>query len=74
MKSVSFLRIRPCNSDNDLYLNSRKKEYTSSFIVNELIFDILKIHQKGFQTVSQSVEIDSFVWLVNTTPLDYLKS
>jgi len=74
MKSVSFLRIRPCNSDNDLYLNSRKKEYTSSFIVNELIFDILKIHQKGFQTVSQSVEIDSFVWLVNKETIDQFSS
>ena len=74
MKRVSFLRIRPCNSDNDLYLNSRKKEYTSSFIVNELIFDILKVHQNGFQTISQSAEIDSFVWLVNKENIDQFSS
>ena len=30
--NISFLRIRPCDSDNEIYLNSRKKEGTSSFL------------------------------------------
>jgi len=74
MKSVSFLRIRPCNSDNELYLNSRKKEYTTSFLIDNPIFDITKIHQKGFQTVSKSLEINSFVWLVNKDTINEFTS
>ena len=33
--NVSFLRIRPCDSDNEIYLHSRKKEGTSSFYKNK---------------------------------------
>ena len=70
MNSVSFLRIRPCNSDNDLYLSSRKKEQTSSFFVDDADFDLNKIHCRGFQTISQSEKIDSFAWMVNSENLD----
>ena len=30
-KNISYLRIRPCDSDNEIYLNSRAKEGTSAF-------------------------------------------
>ena len=70
MNNVSFLRIRPCNSDNDLYLNSRKKEQTSSFLINNTDYDLNKIHIKGFQTISDSEKIDSFAWIVNKNNLD----
>ena len=33
IKNISYLRIRPCDSDNEIYLSSRLKEGTSSFTV-----------------------------------------
>jgi len=47
--NVSFLRIRPCDSDNEIYLNSRKKEGTSSFYINKKV-NLETIHKNGFQT------------------------
>ena len=70
MNNVSFLRIRPCNSDNDLYLNSRKKEQTSSFLVDDTDFDLNKIHSRGFQTISETEKIESFAWMINSENLD----
>ena len=48
--NISFLRIRPCDSDNEIYLNSRKKEGTSSFYIDKTV-DLEKIHKKDFQTI-----------------------
>ena len=33
--NISFLRIRPCENDNEIFLNSRKKEGTSSFLIKK---------------------------------------
>ena len=44
--NVSYLRIRPCDSDNEIYLNSRLKEGTTTFLVNNN-FNFEIIH-KGF--------------------------
>ena len=61
--NVSFLRIRPCDSDNEIYLNSRKKEGTSSFYIDKPV-DLEKIHKKDFQTISDSKLDESFQWFV----------
>ena len=74
MSNVSFLRIRPCNSDNDLYLNSRKKELTSSFLVDDADYDLNKIHDKGFQTISETTKINSFAWMVNHKNIEEFNS
>ena len=74
MNNVSFLRIRPCNSDNDLYLNSRKKELTSSFLVDDADYDLNKIHDKGFQTISETIKINSFAWMVNHKNIEQFNS
>ncbi|MAE33244.1 MAG: 7,8-didemethyl-8-hydroxy-5-deazariboflavin synthase subunit CofH [Actinobacteria bacterium] len=64
-KNISFLRIRPCDNDNEIYLNSRKKEGTSAFSLKEdLNLDINKIHKKGFQTLSKDIKDNSDVWIV----------
>ena len=34
-KNISYLRIRPCDNDNEIYLNSRKNEGTSAFLIKE---------------------------------------
>ena len=57
--NISFLRIRPCDSDNEIYLNSRKKEGTSSFYIDKPV-DLEKIHKKDFQTISDSKLDESF--------------
>ncbi len=62
--NISFLRIRPCDSDNEIYLNSRKKEGTSSFYIDKPV-DIEKIHKKDFQTISDTKLDESFQWFVN---------
>ena len=63
--NISFLRIRPCDNDNEIYLNSRKKEGTSGFLLKEeLNLDINEIHKKGFQTLSRDLEINSDAWLI----------
>ena len=61
--NISFLRIRPCDSDNEIYLNSRKKEGTSSFYIDKPV-DLEKIHKKDFQTISDSKFDESFQWFV----------
>ena len=61
--NISFLRIRPCDSDNEIYLNSRKKEGTSSFFIDKPV-DLEKIHKKDFQTISDSKLDESFQWFV----------
>ncbi len=65
-KNISYLRIRPCDNDNEIYLNSRKNEGTSAFLIKEdTVVDIELIHSKEFQTVSNNLEIDSDMWIVN---------
>ena len=61
--NISFLRIRPCDSDNEIYLNSRKKEGTSSFYIDKPV-DLEKIHKKDFQTISYTKLDESFQWFV----------
>ena len=61
--NISFLRIRPCDSDNEIYLNSRKKEGTSSFYIDKPV-DLEKIHKKDFQTISHNKLDESFQWFV----------
>ena len=61
--NISFLRIRPCDSDNEIYLNSRKKEGTSSFYIDKPV-DLEKIHIKDFQTISDSKLDKAFQWFV----------
>ena len=40
--NVSYLRIRPCDSDNEIYLNSRLREGTTTFFVkNNYNFEIM---------------------------------
>ena len=41
-KNISYLRIRPCDSDNEIYLNSRAKEGTSAFTLKPGL-DILSL-------------------------------
>ena len=44
--NISFLRIRPCDNNNEIYLNSRRKEGTSAFLIkSELELDINEIHK-----------------------------
>ncbi len=63
--NISFLRIRPCDNDNEIYLNSRKKEGTSCFLLkDELNLDINEIHKKGFNTLSKSFDSNSDKWLI----------
>ena len=65
-RNISFLRIRPCDSDNEIYLNSRKKEGTSSFVVkDDLKLNLNNIHSKNFQTISKTLDIDSDFWFVD---------
>ena len=65
-KNISFLRIRPCDNDNEIYLNSRKKEGTSAFLLKEeLKLDLSEIHKRGFQTLSKDASVDSDCWLIN---------
>ena len=65
-KNISFLRIRPCDNQNEIYLNSRRQEGTSAFLIrSELKLDIKKIHHKEFQTLSEDLEIDADSWLIN---------
>ena len=65
-RNISFLRIRPCDSDNEIYLNSRKKEGTSSFVVKDnLKLNLNNIHNKNFQTISKTLDIDSDFWFID---------
>ena len=62
--NISFLRIRPCENDNEIFLNSRKKEGTSSFLVKKQL-NFNEINKKGFQTISNKPSYESSMWLVN---------
>ena len=60
--NISFLRIRPCDSDNEIYLNSRKKR-NFIFLYRQTV-DLEKIHKKDFQTISDTKLDESFQWFV----------
>ena len=64
-KNISFLRIRPCDNDNEIYLNSRKKEGTSAFLLKEdLNLDLSEIHKRGFHTLSKNLKDNSDAWII----------
>ena len=51
--NISYLRIRPCDSDNEIYLSSRHKEGTSAFTLkNDTKVDFNSLLVKGFQTIT----------------------
>ena len=54
--NISYLRIRPCDNDNEIYLNSRKKEGTSSFLIKDKL-NFHEINRKGFQTISNRISV-----------------
>ena len=65
-ENISFLRIRPCDNNNEIYLNSRRKEGRSAFLIkSELDLDIMEIHKKDFQTLSNDASVDSDCWIIN---------
>ena len=73
--NISFLRIRPCDSDNEIYLNSRKKEGTSTFLLKSNVsINSNELHKKGFQTVSKDIDIDSDSWIITDNNWDKFKS
>ena len=54
-ENISFLRIRPCDNSNEIYLNSRRKEGTSAFLIkSELDLDISEIHKNCLLYTSPS--------------------
>mgnify|MGYP007081632896 CR=1 FL=1 len=63
--NISFLRIRPCDNDNEIYLNSRKKEGTSTFLLkSDVSLNSDELYKKDFQTVSKDINVNSDVWMV----------
>ncbi|MDG2082937.1 MAG: hypothetical protein P8J65_04075, partial [Candidatus Actinomarina sp.] len=59
-KNISYLRIRPCDSDNEIYLSSRSKEGTSAFTLKpELDIDYQNLLINGFQTISSDIASNS---------------
>ena len=62
--NISYLRIRPCDNDNEIFLNSRRKEGTSSFLIKDDL-NFVEINRKGFQTISNNINYESSMWLVN---------
>ena len=63
--NISFLRIRPCDNDNEIYLNSRKKEGTSTFLIkSDVQVNTDNLHSKEFQTVSKDITINADAWMV----------
>ena len=63
--NISFLRIRPCDNDNEIYLNSRKKEGTSTFLIkSDVLVNTDNLHNKEFQTVSKDITINADAWMV----------
>ena len=75
MNNISFLRIRPCDSDNEIYLNSRKKEGTSTFLLKSNVsINSNELHKKGFQTVSRDIDIDSDSWIITDKNWEKFKS
>jgi len=73
MNAITFLRIRPCNADNELYLNSRRREGTSSFLIEDAKLNIQDIHQFGFQTIAKNPKVDSFAWIMNKNNIEDYK-
>ncbi len=73
--NISFLRIRPCDNDNEIYLNSRRKEGTSTFLLkSNLPIDPNELHKKEFQTVSKKIDTDSDAWIINDKNWEKFKS
>ena len=65
-KNISYLRIRPCDSDNEIYLNSRSKEGTSAFTLKpELDIDYQNLLINGFQTISSDIASNSSAWFID---------
>lgn len=65
-KNISYLRIRPCDSDNEIYLSSRSKEGTSAFTLKpELDIDYQNLLINGFQTISSDIVSNSSAWFVD---------
>ena len=62
--NISYLRIRPCDNDNEIFLNSRRKEGTSSFLIKDDL-NFVEINRKGFQTISNNINYESSMWLIN---------
>ena len=64
--NISFLRIRPCDSDNEIYLNSRKREGTSTFsLKTDVSVNIDELHKKEFQTISKDINTNTDVWMIS---------
>ena len=64
--NISYLRIRPCDSDNEIYLNSRSKEGTSSFTLkSDLLINYESLLVKGFQTISSDISANSSALVYN---------
>ena len=73
-KNISFLRIRPCDSDNEIYLSSRKKEGTSSFLIKENSnLNLTNLYKLNFQTMSHDFQIDADVWLFSDNDIQKIK-
>jgi len=69
--NISYLRIRPCDSDNEIYLNSRSKEGTSSFTLkSDLLINYESLLVKGFQTISSDISANSSVWFITDANID----
>ena len=65
-KNISYLRIRPCDSDNEIYLNSRAKEGTSAFTLKpEVDIDYKNLLINGFQTISSDIASNSSAWFID---------
>ena len=65
-KNISYLRIRPCDSDNEIYLSSRSKEGTSAFTLKpELDIDYQNLLINGFQTISSDIASNSSAWFID---------
>ena len=64
-KNISYLRIRPCDSDNEIYLNSRAKAGTSSFTLKlDPLLNYESLLIKGFQTISSDLSGNSSAWFI----------
>ena len=63
--NISYLRIRPCDSDNEIYLSSRHKEGTSAFTLkNDTKVDFNLLLVKGFQTITSDLSIEASAWFI----------
>lgn len=63
--NISYLRIRPCDSDNEIYLSSRHKEGTSAFTLkNDTKVNFNSLLVKGFQTITSDLSIEASAWFI----------